>query len=331
MKALLFEKPGIDNLKVEEIPDPEPGPEDVVVRVELAGVNPIDYAVIERIPVKLPHVPGAEAAGTIEKIGDSVTDLKVGDKVTVYNRVFDGTCDMCISGRENLCVNGGIMSVVTDGGYQELWKIPAKNAFKVEGMSWEMAASLPTAALSAYHALREAQLSPGETLAVLGATGNTGRFAVQLGKIMGATVLAVTRSRTQVDGADFVLDYSDLKSEASRLTGGRMVDVVLNSVGKSVWDAGLSLLAPYGRLVTFGVLTGGEVSLNVSWLYGTHAKIIGTTGGTRKEMKDLIKLSDRLAVKTWRKFSLEQAKEALRSLYTEDRSKGGRAFIQPRE
>ena len=107
-----------------------------------------------------------------------------------------------------------------------------------------------------------------------------------------------------------------------------MADVVLNSVGKAVWDQGVSVLGRYGRLVTFGVLTGGEVSVDLSWLYGNHSRLIGTTGGTRKEMDDLIKLKDKLTVSTWKKFNLDEAKEALRSLYTRERSSAGRAFIQ---
>jgi len=328
MKALIFDKSGVENLRVEEVERPRPARDEVLVRVKLGGVNPIDEAVIERIPVKLPHIPGAEVAGTVEEIGDGVTGLSVGETVTIYNRIFDGSCDMCISGRENLCRHGGIMSVITDGGYRQLYPVPAVNAIPVGGMPMELAASLPTAALSAYHALKEASLSAGETLVVLGATGNTGRFATQLGRVMGAQVIAVSREGTEVDGADSSLDYSNLKEEVSRLTGGRMADVVLNSVGRSVWDAGISLLGLTGRLVTFGVLTGGDVGLNLSWLYGNHVKLIGTTGGTRKEMLDLIKLSSKLTVRVWKKFSLEEAKEAFRGLNSPERSRVGRAFIR---
>ncbi|MDP7975223.1 MAG: alcohol dehydrogenase catalytic domain-containing protein [Thermoprotei archaeon] len=328
MKALVFEKSGVENLRVEETEAPKAGRGEVLVRVKLGGVNPIDEAVIERIPVKLPHVPGAEVAGIVAEVGEGVTGLSVGEAVTVYNRIFDGNCDMCVSGKENLCRHGGIMSVVTDGGYRELYAVPAVNAIPVGNMPMELAASLPTAALSAYHALKEAALSTGETLVVLGATGNTGRFATQLGRVMGAQVIAVSREGTSVDGADASLDYSNLKEEVSRLTGGRMADVVLNSVGRSVWDAGISVLGTSGRLATFGVLTGGEVGLNLSWLYGNQVKLIGTTGGTKKEMLDLVKLSSRLTVRVWKKFSLEEAKEAFRSLHSPDRSKAGRAFIQ---
>ncbi len=328
MKALVFEKSGVENLRVEETEAPKAGRGEVLVSVKLGGVNPIDEAVIERIPVKLPHVPGAEVAGIVAEVGEGVTGLSVGEAVTVYNRIFDGNCDMCVSGKENLCRHGGIMSVVTDGGYKELYAVPAVNAIPVGNMPMELAASLPTAALSAYHALKEAALSAGETLVVLGATGNTGRFATQLGRVMGAQVIAVSREGTIVDGADASLDYSNLKEEVSRLTGGRMADVVLNSVGRSVWDAGISVLGTSGRLATFGVLTGGEVGLNLSWLYGNQVKLIGTTGGTRKEMFDLVKLSSRLTVRVWKKFSLDEAKEAFRGLHSSERSKTGRAFIQ---
>ncbi|MDP7975985.1 MAG: alcohol dehydrogenase catalytic domain-containing protein [Thermoprotei archaeon] len=328
MKALLFERNGIQNLKVVDLPDAEPKPDEVVVEVKLGGVNPIDLAVVERIPVKLPHIPGAEVAGVIKSVGSLVTDLKPGDRVTVYNRVFDGTCDMCVSGRENMCRNGGIMSVITDGGYRQLYPVPARNAIKVGDMPWELAASLPTAAISAYHALRESELRAGEYLVVLGATGNTGRFAVQLGKMLGAETIAVSRAKVEVDGADHVLGYDNLKEEVRKVTNGKMADVVVNSVGKAVWDQGLSVLAPFGRLVTFGVLTGGDVTLNLSWLYGNHVKLIGVTGGTRREMFDLIRFAPNLRVRTWKKFPLESGRDALASLSTSERSYNGRAFIE---
>jgi len=182
MKALVFEKNGLENLKIKDVKEPAVGLNDVLIEVKMAGVNPIDYSVVTRIPnVKpVPHIPGAEFAGIIEEVGDSVTTLKKGDKVTVYNRVFDGICDMCLSNSEMPCRNGGIMSVVTNGGYAQSVAVPEKNAFKLpDDTSWEIAASLPVAALTPYHALKKAELAPNENLVVFGASGNTGIFAIR--------------------------------------------------------------------------------------------------------------------------------------------------------
>ncbi|HEU4445429.1 MAG TPA: alcohol dehydrogenase catalytic domain-containing protein [Nitrososphaeraceae archaeon] len=94
---------------------------DVLIKVKAAGVNPIDYLTVSNIPgIKpLPHIPGVEVTGVIEKVGYHVTTLKEGDKVVVYNVIFDGTCDMCLNGYEMLCINAGILGVITNGGFAD--------------------------------------------------------------------------------------------------------------------------------------------------------------------------------------------------------------------
>jgi len=198
MKALVFDKSGLDNLRVREVPTPLLGPHDVLVKVKLAGVNPIDYAVVQLIPVQpMPHIPGAEVYGEVEDVGEHVKGVKKGDRVVVYNRLFDGSCDICLSGREMVCRNGGIMSVVTNGGFAEYMAVPEKNLVKVD-LPPELSASLPVAALTSYHALKEAEVKPLDYVVVFGASGNTGAFAIQLAKKMGARVIAVS-SKPWVD------------------------------------------------------------------------------------------------------------------------------------
>jgi D-arabinose 1-dehydrogenase-like Zn-dependent alcohol dehydrogenase len=123
----------------------------------------------------MPHIPGAETAGEIDKIGKHVTSLKEGDRVIVYNRVFDGTCGMCLNQCEMLCRNGGKeIGVVTNGGFAEYISIPERNAFKIpDEMNWDLAAGLPVSTLTPYHALKEAALNVNESLLVFGASGNT--------------------------------------------------------------------------------------------------------------------------------------------------------------
>ncbi len=329
MKALVFDKSGIDNLKLREIEDPKLGAHDVLIRVTRSGVNPIDYFVVNFLPVKpMPHIPGAEIAGVVEKVGEHVNTVKPGDKVVVYNRVYDGTCDMCLAGKEMLCRNGGIMSVITNGGWSEYFSVPEKNVIKVPSdMNWDLAASLPVAGLTAYHGYVEANLTPNDVVVVFGASGNTGMFAVQLAKKFGATVIAVTRKSWLKDyGADYVVDYSNVVEKVREITDGKMADVVVNSLGKQVWDLSLSVLGVNGRLVFYGTLTGADVNLNLSQIYGKHAKIIGTTGGTRKELTDLIRLCKDCKVKVWKEFSLAEGAEALKLL--NDSSRDGRLMLR---
>jgi len=330
MKAAIFEKPGINNLKVDDSAEkPKATDHDVLVRVNTVGVNPIDhFAVSGARQVKpLPHIPGAEISGIIEKIGDHVEEdnLKEGDKVIIHNKVFDGTCDMCLNGLDMVCRNGGLIGAITNGGFAQYIAVPERNVFKIpDDIDWDLAASLPVTSLTPYHALKEASLKTNEFLVVFGASGNTGMIAVQLGKKMGAKVVAVSKDNwIKTDfGADYIIsDYDKVVENVKNITQGKMADVVVNSLGINTWDSSFASVGINGRWVAFGGLTGADVKLNVQALYSKQIKLIGSTGGTRKELHDLIDISssNQLKVRVWKKFNLEETKEALQSLFAKER------------
>ena len=215
MRAAIFERQGIEYLNVrEDVEQPTITDHDVLIKVRTAGVNPIDhFTVANAMGVKpLPHIPGAEVTGIIEKIGKYVAALKEGDKVALYNRLFDGTCDMCLNGYEMLCRNGGIIGVNTNGGFADYIAASEKNVFKIpDNVQWDVAASLATTTITPYHALREASLKSNEFLVIFGASGNTGTMAVQFGKKMGARVIAVSKDNwIKTDfGADYIISNYD--------------------------------------------------------------------------------------------------------------------------
>jgi D-arabinose 1-dehydrogenase-like Zn-dependent alcohol dehydrogenase len=184
MRAAIFERQGLENLNVKDnVQQPTITDHDVLIKVKSAGVNPIDYGTVSNIPgIKpIPHIPGAELAGIIEKVGDHVPTLKEGDKVVVYNSIFDGTCDMCLSGNEMLCRNAGILSVITNGGFADYISASEKNVFKLpDNAQWDVAASLATTTKTPYHALREASPKLNEFLVIFGASGNTGIWQFNL-------------------------------------------------------------------------------------------------------------------------------------------------------
>jgi D-arabinose 1-dehydrogenase-like Zn-dependent alcohol dehydrogenase len=185
MRAAIFERQGLENLNVKDtIQQPTITDHDVLIKVKSAGVNPIDYLTVSNMPgIKpIPHIPGAESAGIIEKVGGHLATLKEGDKVVVYNSIFDGTCDMCLSGGEMLCRKAGIFGVITNGGFADYISAAEKNVFKIpDNVQWNIAANLATTTKTPYHALREASLTLNEFLVIFGASGNTG-MAVQFGK-----------------------------------------------------------------------------------------------------------------------------------------------------
>src|ERR671910_1004639 len=329
MRAAIFETPGLENLKVvDNAEGPKTGDHDILIKVKVAGVNPIDYFVVSGSLPKLdpiPHIPGAESSGIVEEVGSHVNhnQIKKGDRVVVHNKFFDGTCDMCLSGLDMLCRNGGLIGAITNGGFAEYISVPETNVFKIpDNLDWDLAASLPVTSLTPYHALKEASLKINEYLLIFGASGNTGMIAVQIGKKMGAKVIAVSRDRwIKSDfGADYIIsDYDKIVENVKNITQGKMADVVLNSLGIGTWDSSFASVGINGRWVAFGGLTGADVKLNVQSLYSRQIKLIGSTGGTRKEMQELIDISPELKGRVWKKFDLENVKEALQALFAKER------------
>ena len=334
MSAAVFEEPGIENLKVvDNMEKPKlANPDNVLIKVKVVGLNPIDNVVVSgSIPSvrPIPHIPGAEVSGIVDEIGSEVSRLKKGDRVVIHNKVFDGICDMCLGGLDMICRNGGLISVITNGGFAEYIVVPQRNVFKIsDDIDWDLAASLPVTVLTPFHALNEAHLKVNEFLLVFGASGNTGMIATQLGKKMGAKVIAVSKEEEWVRdfGADYVIsDYARVVEQVREITSGKMADVVLNSLGVKTWDSSFESTGINGRLVSFGGLTGADVKLNVQALYSKQVKLIGSTGGTRRELKDLIDNHDKLQIKAWKRFDLDNIQRALQALSSKERS--GRVFL----
>jgi NADPH:quinone reductase-like Zn-dependent oxidoreductase len=329
MKAAIFEIPGLENLKVVDNAErPKNDDHNILIKVKMAGINPIDYFVVSGSLPKIepiPHIPGAESCGIVEEVGSHVNEARImkGDRVVVHNKVFDGTCDMCLNGLDMICRNGGLIGAITNGGFAEYISVPETNVFKIpDNLDWDLAASLPVTSLTPYHALKEASLKINEYLLVFGASGNTGMIAVQIGKKIGARVIAISRDSwiKSEFGANYIIsDYDKVVEQVKEITQGKMADVVLNSLGIGTWDSSFASVGINGRWVAFGGLTGADVKLNVQSLYSKQIKLIGSTGGTRKEMQELIDISPELKVRVWKKFDLENVKEALQALFSKER------------
>lgn len=279
---------GKEHLRVVDVEKPKPGHGEVLVRVTHAGVNPIDYGVIHgKIVYNLtpvPHIPGSEAIGIVETDGGI---FHRGDRVMVFNRVFDGTCDMCRSHREHLCRHGGIWGVVTNGAYAEYVAMPEKNLFRIpDGMSDEVAVSLPIGALTSYRALKRASAGPGESILIYGASGNTGIFMSQLASIMGLEVYGISRKGWIRDyGCNEVFRTGSVPEDFK-------ADIVVNSIGAEFWQEAVSHVAAAGRIVSFGVQTGKDTTLDISRLYTTETSIIGSTGGSLQDLTELLRIME---------------------------------------
>ena len=152
--------------------------------------------------------------------------------------------------------------------------------------------------------------------------------AIQFGKKMGAKVIAVTKDEWVKNfGADYVIDdYDKVTEKVNEFTQGKMADVVLNSLGVGTWDSSFASVGVNGRWVTFGSLTGADVKLNVQSLYSSQVKLIGSTGGTRNDFREIIDMSKELKIRVWKKFKLDEAKEAMQALFAKERD--GRIMLE---
>jgi NADPH:quinone reductase-like Zn-dependent oxidoreductase len=241
---------------------------------------------------------------------------------------------MCLNGLDMICRSGGLIGVITNGGFAEYISVPERNVFKMpDSLDWDTAASLPVTSLTPYHALKESSLKINEYVVVFGASGSTGMITVQLAKKMGAKVIAVSRHSwikdSEFGGADYLIsDYNKVADEIKEITQGKMADVVLNSLGVETWENSYASIGINGRWVTFGTLSGPDIKLNLQSLYTRQIKLIGSTGGTRRELQEIIDMAanKEIRVKIWKKFKLANVKEAIEALSAKERD--GRILLE---
>jgi 2-desacetyl-2-hydroxyethyl bacteriochlorophyllide A dehydrogenase len=325
MKAVLFrEHGGPEVLSYEDLPEPMIGPEDVRVRVKACALNHLDIWIRQgnpAYPMTLPHVPGSDAAGIVEQVGGHVDSVTVGQRVFVSPGLSCWKCDQCLAGRDNLCRSYGLVGAKTHGSYAEYLKVPFRNVLPIpENLSFEQAAAFPLVSVTASHMLFAlAGLQHGETVLIMGAGSGVGSMAVQMAKLAGARVMATVGSDDKIPravtlGADAVINHTTEKvsERAKLLTEGHGVDVVIEHIGPEVWDTCLDSLARGGRLITCGATTGGEVKLNLRYVFARQLTIKGSYMGMRAE---LVKASElmgqgRLTSVIDRTFPLHEARAA---------------------
>jgi alcohol dehydrogenase len=315
MKAVLIKEKGdIAGTEIADVPKPAG---EVVINVAYAGLNPVDINTIRgKVNYTIspyPHIPGAEFVGIVENAGKSKR-FRRGDRVMIYPRFYDGDCDRCRAGMEEICRNGGIIGVRANGGYAEFFAASENLIEKVpDSLDLKDAVSIPVGGLTSYHALKRAELKKEEKVLVVGASGNTGQYAVLLSALMGAKVYYVSRK-----GWLREMGGSEWKNEK--------VDVIVNSLGAETWDRYIGYLDSNGRIVTFGSMTGPEAKLNLAYIYTSEISIIGSTGGTRSEFRELIDIiaSNGLKTRISKIYDLEDFKKAI----DEYEQKNGRVILK---
>ena len=286
MRALVCEAYGpIENLKIKDMPKPAPEPGEVLVKVGAAGVS---FAAMLGVQGKhqnkppLPFVPGNEISGEVVALGDGVKNLEVGQRIAT----------------------GG-----SRGGFAEYCVTIAANAVPIpDTMPYAEATNFPTLYPTAYGALKwKADLQPGEVLLVHGAGGGSGLTGIEVGKAMGATVIASAGGADKLAaaksvGADHLIDYrtEDLRTKVLELTDGRGADVIYDPVGGDAFAASMRCVAPEGRIIPMGFASGviPQIPANIllvknvtviGFYYGYYNGWGGKTAPTPKEADALAK------------------------------------------
>ena len=293
MKAIVVRRyGGPEEIRVEDVPPPSPGPGEVLVKVRAVTVNRArDLNVCAGQaggPEHLPLVPGQDPAGEIVGLGAGVSGRRMGERVIVSCRITCDTCEACLSGRGSDCATPSHIGIHRRGGYAELMTAPARLALPIpDGLGFAEAAVAMRHFPMAFQQLdAKAGVRPGEWVLVMGAAGGLGSACVQIARLRGARVIAGAGSDERVAaaialGAGHGINYrrEDLTRRVREITGGHGADVICENISDpSTFPAAFASLAVMGRLVTSGAHGGGTVPVNMKQLYQGRQRIIGAAG-----------------------------------------------------
>ncbi len=301
MKAAIFhEYGGPEVIKIEEVPEPEPGPGQALVEVKAVGINHLDLFVRMGLPgIKsvMPHIGGSDFTGVVKALGPGATGFEIDQRVIDYPlESFSGVpyylCDDPPPGTFE------IIGEQSNGGCCEFIAVNTPNLQPLpEGLSFEEGAACPIVFITAWRMLTErAQLKASETLLVQGAGSGVGTAAIQIGKLLGARVIASTSTPEKIErarelGADEVINYKEesISGRVREITGKAGANVVLEHVGEATWTESIKSAAYHGRIVTCGATTGFNGNTNLAILFAKQLSILGSTMGSLGTFKKVLR------------------------------------------
>jgi NADPH:quinone reductase-like Zn-dependent oxidoreductase len=300
MKAVrIHEFGGPEVLRYEDVPDPIPRKDQVLVRVRACALNHLDLWVRKGLPgVKLPHILGSDIAGEVIEVGEYVTDFKRGQRVLVAPMHFCNRCEKCAAGLQNQCREFTVLGNMVDGGNCELIALPQESIVPIpESLGFLQAASVPLVFLTAWHMLvGRAGIRPGQTVLILGANSGVGIAGIQIAKLFQCTVIATAGDEHKMTkarelGADYVINHYQqrISEEVRKVTNKQGVDIAMEHVGAATWDESLRSLKPGGALVTCGATTGPQVGMDLRFVFSRQLAILGSYMGTMGELHDVLK------------------------------------------
>ncbi len=320
MKAIRIHEPGdISVLRYEEVDIPDPGVGQVRVRLRAAGVNHRDIWVRRGSlgPLSQPIIPGSDGAGEVDAIGAGVTRWSVGQKVVINPGLSCGICPACLSGNQPSCP----AFTIFNGTYAEYAVVPEENLVQMPGgLTFAEAASVGVPYVTAEDFLIRSHALPGETMLLWGATGGLGLATLQLAKLRGLRVVAVTRNANRVEklkqaGADEVAvlgSDTSVVDVVQSFTQGHGADIVVDSLGQASFSDSLAAVRRGGVIVTVGSTTGGDVSFELGRLFRSRITLLGAFMGSAAILPRILPLFSRgvLVPTIDSTYPLEQADQA---------------------
>lgn len=304
--AVVHARGGPEVISVDEVPVPVIGPDEALVRVRACGLNRMDIWARTGPPQPVfpwkeqtyPVITGGDIAGEVTAVGSDVTSVRIGDRVTVYGGLSCGTCEFCRRGENSMCPSYHIFGEHTQGGFAEYVAVPAPNLEPLpDSLDYVHAAAIPAGFTTAWRLVETAgEVTAGDSVLVLAAGGSVGVAAMQIAQRAGARVFAGAsteekRQRALELGAVGVVDTTQpFSAEVLRLTGGRGVDIVVDSLG-ATWPESIRSLAPGGRLVCCGATLDNKPVFDIRELYQRHRSIRGAPMGSRGEFNRVIRMA----------------------------------------
>ncbi|HEX2153489.1 MAG TPA: zinc-binding dehydrogenase [Acidimicrobiia bacterium] len=297
MKAwLLTDTSGIDAFELQEVDTPEPGSGEVRIELKTSGLNHLDLWVSQGLPAPkhLPHILGADGAGVVDKVGDGVDGIGVGDEVVIDPSISCGGCAACLRDEIVFCSEFGILGEHHTGTLAEYVTVPAANALpRPLSLNWETAGSFGLVTGTALRMLDRARLEKGESVLVPGIGGGVSSAAMLLAIARGARVFVTSRSPAKIQwaveqGAEAGFDSGSEFSKEMKSHGG--ADVVVEDIGPATWEQSLRSLKPGGRMVVCGATSGQKVELKLPVLWFKQLELIGSSMATHSQFSRALHL-----------------------------------------
>jgi len=298
--AVIYEHGELDRIKVEELPEPKPGKNEVILDVKSAGLNHLDIWVRKGrlgLALSMPHILGCDAAGVVVDAGSDVTNVKIGDEVILNPAISCGSCEYCNRGEQSECLSFGIVGMSRPGTFARRVAVPARNVHpKPAFMNFDQAGAFALACLTAWRMLfTKAQIEPGQTIIIHGIGGGVAICALQLAKLVGACVIVTSSSDKKLNGArqigaDYTINYktTNVADSVKDLTSGRGVDVVIDTVGAATWPVDLTVVRRGGKIILCGITTGAKAETNLQVLYWNQLTIMGSTMGSNEDFRQML-------------------------------------------